>query len=66
MIQAGTTPASGIPRKKRAVRSPDAFLTLAIHITITPHNIITIGKKYFADIFFMRILDGIRPAVTAK
>jgi hypothetical protein len=66
MTQAGTTPASGIPRKKRAVRSPGAFLTAAMHMTIIPHVTMTIGKKYFADIFFMRILDGSRPAVTAK
>jgi len=45
MTQAGTTPASGMPRKNRAVRRPAAFLVPAMLITIIPQTINTHGKK---------------------
>ena len=49
MTQAGTTPASGIPRKKRAVSKPAAFVQAAIDITMMPQRIMTVGKKFFAE-----------------
>jgi protein involved in ribonucleotide reduction len=66
ITQAGTTPASGTPRKKRPVRSPVASLTAAKHMDTVPKRTITVGKKYFGETFFMAIFAGIRNAVTAK
>jgi hypothetical protein len=63
---AGTTPASGIPRKNREARRPEAFFVAAIDMEMTPKVTITRGKKYFADIFFMAIFAGKINAVTAK
>lgn len=66
MMQAGTTPASGIPSMKRAVRSPELFLTPAMARTTAAQRTMTTGKKYFAEYFFIMMFEGRRPAVTAK
>lgn len=66
MMQAGTTPASGIPSMNRAASSPELFLTPAIARTIAAQRTMTTGKKYFAEYFFIMMLEGSSPAVTAK
>jgi hypothetical protein len=66
MMHDGTTAASGMPRKKRAVNKPAGLLTPTTESTIAPQMTIMIGKKTFAENFFMRMLLGSNPIVTAK
>lgn len=66
IMLADTIPASGIPRKKRAMSNPAAVLHAAMQMTIVPKRKQAIGRYTFADIFFIKRLDGRRPAVAAK
>jgi hypothetical protein len=53
MIQAGTTPLSGIPRKNLAVNNPAAFFTALILATTIPNPIMIHGKYFFPLTVFM-------------
>jgi hypothetical protein len=66
MMQDGTTAASGTPRKSRAARRPEGFLTPTTESTMAPQTTMIIGKKTFAENFFIRMLLGSNPMVTAK
>ena len=62
----GTTPASGTPRKNLPLRIPAFDVTPAKDMTTIPQRTIIIGKKSSADIFFIKIFEGIKRAVTEK
>lgn len=66
MIHEGTTAASGMPKKKRAASRPVALFTPAMASTTAPHRIMMTGRNTLAENFFMAMLAGSRPAVTAK
>ena len=65
-MHAGTTPDSGTPKKNRAARRPEAFLTAAIQLTIVPKRHIMIGKYILPESFFITRFDGIKRTVTEK
>lgn len=65
-LLAGTTPASGTPRKKRDANSPPAFWLAAIHAESAPKPAMIIGRKCLPDIFFMRRFEGRSRIVVAK
>jgi len=66
MIQAGTTPDSGIPRKNRAATRPPNELTAAMQQTIVPKQTMTQGKYLFPENLFMTRFDGMSSSVTMK
>lgn len=66
MMQAGTMPDSGIPRKNRAANSPAEFLHAAIVMTMVPQSTIATGKNFLAEKVFIKRLDGIKNKVTGK
>lgn len=64
--QAGTTPDSGIPKKKRAARRPLKLFTEAIQHTIVPKAHMMSGKYRLPEIFFMSKFDGIKSTEMGK
>lgn len=66
MIDAGTTPLSGMPRKNRAVSNPVAPLTVDIHATTVPKRHMIAGKNLLPENFFISRFEGNNKAVTMK
>lgn len=66
MMDAGTTPLSGMPRKNRAARNPGGPLTVEMHATTVPKRHMTIGKNRFPENRFISRFDGKSRSVTMK
>ena len=66
MIDAGTTPLSGMPRKNRAASILEVVLTAEMDATTTPKRHIMIGKYRFPENFFISRFEGRSKRVTMK